>query len=198
MSVLRPGGPGGTGSSGVLGRTDGGGESGWRGLTAGLGGGKRLVIGIGELVVSNGPGDVLVTHALGSCIAVCLWDPTAHVAGLLHYLLPDSKINPERASTQPATYADTGIPLLLKEAYALGATKQRTIVRLVGGAEVVGGAGSFNVGKRNLLAARNLLWRAGLLIKGEAVGGTVARTVHMGVAQGRIRVSSGSDVLVEL
>lgn len=159
---------------------------------------RKHVVGIGELAVSNVPGELIVTHALGSCIAVCLYDPVSRTTGLLHYLLPDSKINPARATTQPATYADTGIPLLVQQAYALGAIKQRTIVRLVGGAEVVGGAGSFNVGKRNLLAARNLLWRAGLMIKGEAVGGTVARTVHMDVTEGRIRVTSGSELLVEL
>jgi chemotaxis protein CheD len=158
----------------------------------------KHVVGIGELAVSNSPNEMIVTHALGSCIAVCLYDPVSRTAGLLHYLLPDSKINPARATTQPATYADTGIPLLVQQAYAHGAVKQRTIVRLIGGAEVVGGAGSFNVGKRNLLAARNLLWRAGLMIKGEAVGGTVARTVHMDVAQGRIRVTSGNELLVEL
>jgi chemotaxis protein CheD len=158
---------------------------------------QRHVVGIGELALASQATDTIVTHALGSCIAVCLWDPVAGVAGLLHYLLPESKINPLRAQTQPATYADTGIPLLLQQAYSMGAQKSRTIIRLVGGAEVAGGGGAFNVGKRNLLAARNLLWRQGLMIKGEAVGGTVARTVHMDVGPGKIRVTSGSEVLQE-
>ena len=163
----------------------------------GAGPGHRHVVGIGELAVANQGSDVIVTHALGSCIAVCIWDPVAGVAGLLHYLLPDSKINPVRAENQPATYADTGIPLLLTQAFALGAQKPRLVVRLVGGAEVAGGGGAFNVGKRNLLAARNLLWKQGIMVKGEAVGGTVARTVHMDVGPGRIRVTSGSELLHE-
>lgn len=163
----------------------------------GAGPGHRHVVGIGELAVANQGSDVIVTHALGSCIAVCIWDPVAGVAGLLHYLLPDSKINPVRAEHQPATYADTGIPLLLTQAFALGAQKPRLVVRLVGGAEVAGGGGAFNVGKRNLLAARNLLWKQGIMVKGEAVGGTVARTVHMDVGPGRIRVTSGSELLHE-
>jgi chemotaxis protein CheD len=158
----------------------------------------RYNVGIGELAVSGNAPDMIVTHALGSCIAVCLWDPLANVAGLLHYLLPDSKINVLRAQTQPATFADTGIPLLLQQAFAMGAQKSRMTIRLVGGAEVAGGGGSFNVGKRNLLAARNLLWRQGIMIKGEAVGGSVARTVHLDVGAGRIRVTSGSELLQEL
>src|ERR1700731_1162142 len=43
------------------------------------------VVGIGDCKVSNEPEDVLVTHALGSCIAVMIHDPVARVAGLLHY-----------------------------------------------------------------------------------------------------------------
>jgi chemotaxis protein CheD len=167
------------------------------GKLPGAGPGHRHVVGIGELAVANQGTDQIVTHALGSCIAVCVWDPVSGVAGLLHYLLPESKINPARAQVQPATFADTGIPLLLSEALAMGALKSRLVVRLIGGAEVAGGGGTFNVGKRNLLAARNLLWKQGVMIKGEAVGGTVARTVHMDVGQGRIRVTSGSEVLNE-
>src|SRR6185369_627123 len=58
-----------------------------------LTGARRLVIGIGEFAVSNRPGDVIVTHALGSCIAVCIFDPRAGVAGMLHFMLPEASIN---------------------------------------------------------------------------------------------------------
>ncbi len=64
---------------------------------SGAGAGHKHVVGIGELAISSGAADQIVTHALGSCIAVCLWDPVSNVAGLLHYLLPESKINPQRA-----------------------------------------------------------------------------------------------------
>ncbi len=160
--------------------------------------GARLVVGIGELAVSNRPGDVIVTHALGSCVAVCLWDPTAGVAGLLHFLLPDSRINPQRAAEQPAAFADTGIPLLFQTAYAHGLHKNRCIVRLVGGAEIATSGATFDIGKRNVLAAKNLLWRNGVLINAEAVGGRAARTVNLFVASGRLVVSSGTDRAEEL
>ena len=80
-----------------------------------------MVIGIGEFAVTTSPDAEIVTHALGSCIAVCLLDPVAHVAGMLHFLLPESQLNPERAARQPATFADTGIPLLFQAAYRAGA-----------------------------------------------------------------------------
>ncbi len=67
--------------------------------------------------MSNDTESLIVTHALGSCIAVWPWNPGAAVAGLGHVLLPDSRINPARAERQPAAFADTGIPLLFHTAY---------------------------------------------------------------------------------
>jgi len=164
-------------------------------------GGTRHVVGIGEFAVSDRPDDLIVTHALGSCIAVCLWDAQAGVAGLIHFLLPESRINQQRAAEQPAAFADTGIPLVFQAAYKLGAAKARMRVRLVGGAEIAGdttGGGTFNIGRRNLLAAKNVLWRNGVLIEKEEVGGRTVRTVHMTVNDGRLQVSTGREIVVTL
>lgn len=164
-------------------------------------GGRTVNIPIGEYAVSKNPGDVLTTHALGSCVAVCLWDPVARVTAMLHFLLPESSINKARAQAQPATFADSGIPLLFQEAYRQGLTKGRAIVRLVGGAEVQADQplGMFNVGMRNVLAARSVLWKNGVLVKGELVGGTAARTVRLWTENGRLRVTtSGQDVAMDL
>jgi chemotaxis protein CheD len=155
---------------------------------------SRQVIGIGELAVSRESELTIATHAVGSCIAVCVFDPVAGVAGMLHFLLPESTINPERAERHPAVFADTGIPLLFQTAYDHGLVKQRAIVRLVGGAEMPQNpTGWFNTGRRNLLAARALLWRNGVFVTAEDVGGTDARTVHMSVADGRLQVFSGRN-----
>lgn len=161
---------------------------------------SRRIVGIGEFAVSDDAADTIVTHALGSCIAVCIWDKAAVVGGLLHFLLPDSAINPERARTQPATFANTGLPLFFQAAYALGLDKKRCRVRLIGGADVaqIGGVSSLNVGKRNLLAARSILWRNGLLIESEATGGSIPRSVALHLGDGKIDVTSGRDLIHEL
>ncbi len=153
---------------------------------------KRVVIGIGELAVSRNPEDVIVTHALGSCVAVCVFDPVSSVAGMLHFLLPEGHINPERARRQPAVFADTGIPLLFRAASEHGFTKRRAIVRLVGGAEMSQtGADQFSTGRRNVLAAKNLLWRSGVFLSGQDTGGSGARTAHLSVADGRLEIFNG-------
>ena len=160
-------------------------------------------VGIGECIVSNDVDDVLSSIALGSCVAVCFWEPSARVAGILHFMLPESRLNAERAREQPAVFADTGIALLFHSAYDLGAQKKRCVVRLIGGAEVGGTrpeavGGIFNVGRRNVLAARSVLWRNGIMISGEAIGGTAARTIAMAVADGRVVVKSEGQLVAEL
>lgn len=161
---------------------------------------RRLVVGIGEYAVSNAANDLIITHALGSCVAVCLHDPVAGIAGLVHVLLPESKINPHRAAEQPAAFADTGIPLLVTMAETMGLVRKRTIVKLIGGAEIsnAGGSSAMNIGRRNSIASKNLLWRLGLLIKAEATGGSQARTVHLSVRTGVARITSGHHAVVDL
>jgi chemotaxis protein CheD len=160
---------------------------------------ERIVIGIGEFAVAAKPEATIVTHALGSCIAVCLFDADAGVAGMLHFLLPESKLNPERAQKQPGAFADTGIPLLFQTAYKHGADKKRCKVKLLGGASIAGaGGGGLDVGKRNAMAAKRLLWQNGVMVHGEALGGSESRTVSLSVADGRLRVSCGRDVIQEL
>ena len=162
-------------------------------------GGSRVVVGIGELAVSQNPNEVIVTHALGSCIAVCIFDPVVRVAAMLHFLLPESQINAERAKNQPAAFADTGIPMLFQTAYKYGLDKKRAIVKLAGGAELGDSGGSaLQIGRRNALAAKNLLWKNGVLVKSQDVGGSVARTVYLSVQDGRMQIVDGREKAKEL
>jgi len=152
-----------------------------------------ITVGIADCQTSKDNGACLVTHALGSCIAVAIHDPVAAVAGLLHLMLPESSIDKVKASAQPFMFADTGIPALFHAAYAKGADKKRITVRLVGGAQVMDPNGIFNIGKRNHLACRKILWAAGVLIHGEVVGGNISRTVRLDVGTGQLFWTSGGN-----
>jgi len=152
---------------------------------------EAITVGIADCRVSKDPNAQLVTHALGSCIAVAVHDPVAGVGGLLHLMLPESSIDPERAKRQPYMFADTGVPELFHAAYAQGGDKKRMTVRLIGGAQVMDPNGVFNIGKRNYLACRKILWVAGVMIHGEACGGSVSRTVRMEVGTGSLWWNSG-------
>jgi chemotaxis protein CheD len=147
-----------------------------------------LIVNIADCKVSRDPADVLVTHALGSCIAVLVHDPVAKVAGLLHYMLPESSIDVERARRLPFLFADTGIPLLLCSTVQLGAAKSRMVVTAVGGAQMLDPTGTFNIGRRNRLAMTSIFAKLGIPIHREAIGGTVSRTVRIDVASGRVQL----------
>lgn len=146
----------------------------------------QLTVGISEYIVSRDPGATISTHALGSCIAVVIHDPVAQVGGLLHFMLPESSLDPEKARNIPCMFADTGVPMLFHGAYGLGAMKQRIIVTVLGGAQVLDNDNVFNIGKRNYLALRKILWKAGVMIHQEEVGGTQPRSVRMEVGSGRV------------
>jgi chemotaxis protein CheD len=153
-----------------------------------------MVVGISDCKVTKDPDSVLVTYALGSCIAVALYDPIAKLGGMLHYMLPESAIDASKAERNPFMFADTGIARLLAAVTANGGAPKRMLVRLVGGAQVLDSQGVFQIGKRNYLAARRILWKAGILIAAEAVGGEVSRTTRLEVATGRMWIREGGGV----
>ena len=147
-----------------------------------------IVVGISELICSADQDASIVTYALGSCIGVGAHDPVRGLGGLLHFLLPDSRKDPERAIAQPASYADTGIPLLIRSMERMGADRRRMRVRLAGGARILDDSAQLEVGKRNYMAARKLLWQMGVIVEMEAVGGSVSRNLGITVGTGEFWV----------
>lgn len=148
----------------------------------------QQIVGIADCKVSREPGDQLVTYALGSCVALVVYEPDSKIGGILHYMLPESGLDKKKADEAPYMFADTGVPLLLQRLYNLGAQKRKLIIRLAGGAQVMDPAGVFNIGKRNQLAVKKLLWKEGLLVHAEHLGGTVSRTVRLDINDGRMMI----------
>lgn len=148
------------------------------------------VVDIADLAVSGEARVGLITHSLGSCIGVTIWDPEVRVGGMIHYMLPESRISPDKAQSHPAMFADTGIPLLFRSAYALGATKKRLMVKVAGGSQLLDDRGVFSIGKRNYVTLRKIFWKNGILIDAEDVGGSISRTLRLEVSNGRVTVKN--------
>lgn len=158
-------------------------------------------VSIGEMVVSKNPNDLLVAYGLGSCVAVCAYDPRARIGGMLHALLPASP-NGAASETNPAKFVREGVPVLLKELAKQGANQSRLVVRLCGGAQMLVAAQlnntSLNIGSRNVTAATETLKNSGLRIKDQITGGHAGRTVKMNISTGKIVVRTlghGEQVL---
>ncbi|MCX7816628.1 MAG: chemotaxis protein CheD [Syntrophales bacterium] len=157
-----------------------------------------IIVGMGDMKISNKPEDVLVTYALGSCVAVVVYDPLMRVGGLLHYMLPDSTINAEKAKDSPAMFADTGIPMLFKSCYELGAEKRRMIVRIVGGASIINDDNLFQIGQKNINAARRIFWKNNVLIAAEDTGLNINRSVRLYISDGRCYIRSSNGKTKEI
>ena len=151
---------------------------------------QRVVVGVGEMSVSNNPSITLSTYALGSCIGVVAYDPVYKVGGLLHLMLPESKISPEKATAQPAMFADTGLPLLFRSLLGLKADLGRLRIFVAGGACVLTTNDTFRIGERNIRATSDFLGRNNLSVRQSAVGGTINRTVHLNIGNGAITLKT--------
>ncbi|MEW6197573.1 MAG: chemotaxis protein CheD [Planctomycetota bacterium] len=153
----------------------------------------NVVVDIADLAVSADPAATLITYSLGSCIGVAVWDPVVRVGGMLHYMLPESQLSPEKARSSPAMFCDTGVPRLFRAAYELGAVKSRLVVKVAGGSQLLDDNGTFNIGKRNYLALRKIFWKNGVMIAAENVGGSISRTLKLDVGTGAVTIRSRNE-----
>jgi chemotaxis protein CheD len=154
-----------------------------------------VVVDMAGMQVTDDAEATLITYALGSCIAVMVYDPVRIVGGMIHYMLPQSSVNPDKARERPAMFADTGVPRLFEAMYAFGCNKQDLVVKVAGGGQLNDESGVFAIGKRNYIILRKLFWKNEVVISAEDVGGSKSRTTRLFVGTGRTTVSScGEEV----
>lgn len=140
----------------------------------------------GQFHVSSEP--TAVTTILGSCVAVCLWDPALGIGGMNHYLLPYWA---EGAAASPR-YGNVAVQRLIESLLALGCVKERLVAKLFGGGCVIDAfrEGESRLGIKNLGVARALLAEAGIQIVGEDVGGRHGRKLIFQTDDGVVWVKS--------
>lgn len=151
---------------------------------------SQIAVRVADLAVGRA-GDVLVTVGIGSCVAIILHDPVAQVGGLAHVLLPSR--TPTRALPARGKVPETAVPALLEEMTMLGAVRERTTARLVGGASmfaVLAPPGALQMGERNLIASRQALAAARLPLVGEECGGEHGRSVRFDIGTGAVLVTT--------
>lgn len=149
---------------------------------------RKVIVNISDAKVSNNQEDALITYSLGSCIGVSLYDPTTHTGGMLHYQLPASSMDAQRAKEVPFMFADTGLKILIDKLLSMGVNKKRIQVKIAGGAAMENGPAGFDIGKRNYLALRKILWQYGMFIDSEDVGGSSPRNLTLNIADGAVAV----------
>ncbi len=149
----------------------------------------RNIVAVADMKTGHN-GDILITHALGSCLGLMVYDPVLKIGGLLHAMLPLSKINPRKAKEKPFMFVDTGVPMLFKELYEEGAQKERLLVKATGCGQPMGKNKMFKIGERNHTILKKLFWKNSILLDAEDIGGTDSRTVSFDLSTGQVIISS--------
>jgi len=155
---------------------------------------SQLTVGIADMKISANPEESIVTYSLGSCLGVSVFDPVARVGGIIHCMLPISKVNPEKALIAPYMFVDTGIPLFLQHILDAGAQKQRLKIKAAGCSSLMDEKDIFNIGERNWTIFRKIIWKNGMLIDNEDIGGVKSRTMTLYLDTGKTTIKAGGEV----
>jgi len=152
-----------------------------------------VMIGIGEYHVGSEP---MITIGLGSCIGLTIYDRDQHIGAMVHIMLPDSSGRTDRLGK----YADTAVPLLLKELTDRGSKHSSLVFKMAGGAAMFEYFGTnLNIGERNAERVRTLLAAQHYRISAEEVGGKSGRTVAFYPSEGgKVTVRSADGATHEI
>ena len=140
-----------------------------------------------DLAVAGSP-EILVTIGLGSCVGVALYDNRARIGGLAHIMLP--KANGPLVSN-PAKFADTALPLLVKKMEQRGALQRRLTAKLAGGAQMFKlerATDTMRIGERNTEAIIEWLTEENIPVLAQYTGGSCGRTVELDTETGEFLV----------
>lgn len=153
--------------------------------------GSLIKVGMADLQVCKAP-DALTTLGLGSCIGACIYDPATKVAGMVHFMLPDS--TRIKNNQNVAKFGDTGIVETIRLMEGLGARRSRMVAKIAGGAKMfaINSASlpSMNVGENNIESARLAFKTLGIRIIAEDVGLNYGRTIEFYAEDGSLKIKS--------
>ena len=121
---------------------------------------------------------------------MALYDSVEKIAGLLHIVLSGNRVR-ERHDDRNAFYADTGVPLLVREMEKLGAEAARMTAIISGGACMTSGCNP-DIGLDNIERSLSLLAGAGIQVIRQETGGDVGRAVEISVNTGETRIRTNS------
>lgn len=148
--------------------------------------GSIITVSMANLNIAKSP-STLVTHGLGSCVAVCLYQHEKKLGGLAHIMLPWSDKN-NRCLT--GKYADTAIAELIRLMVCNGAAKNSIVAKVIGGASVLLPAANptYTIGSNNIEAVKEILSENRIRILAEDIGGHHGRGLSFNTETGAVEI----------
>ena len=146
---------------------------------------KEITLHVGGVHASAEP--TVIKTLLGSCVAVCLWDASAHIGGMNHFLLPDG--DPTGPPDDATRFGVHAMDRLVGEMLKLGGVPARFVAKVFGGANVLAIPGTGrSVPHANLAFVRSYLAREGFRVAATSVGGTLPRQIRFFTESGKVMV----------
>jgi chemotaxis receptor (MCP) glutamine deamidase CheD len=142
---------------------------------------KEVVLYLGDIHAAHEP--TRVKTLLGSCIAVCLYDPVRTVGGMNHFMLPRGGAGDPEA----ARFGIQAMEGLIAAVIRVGGARRRFVAKVFGGAHVLDIEESqAGIPRQNIAFTRTFLAAGGIPVLAEDVGGYEPRHVHFDTATGRV------------
>ncbi len=143
----------------------------------------RVSLYIGEVAASREP--AVLETLLGSCVAVCLYDPVLRAGGMNHILLPRCRLGDK--NPRCGIHA---MELLINELMKIGADRRKLLAKAFGGANVLPGIKMQEIGNENARFAREFLATERIPLVAERMGGTHAVHLYYQTDTGKATVHS--------
>ncbi|VTU25305.1 Chemoreceptor glutamine deamidase CheD [Variovorax sp. SRS16] len=139
---------------------------------------------VGRMAVKLLPSEYYVTTTgtvlstvLGSCVAACLLDAEAGVAGMNHFMLPEDGEPANRDAGAAMRYGAYAMDVLIREMVRAGALRERLSAKVFGGAAVLANMTTLNIGDRNADFVLRYLQAQRIAIAAQDLRGQHARRV---------------------
>lgn len=155
-------------------------------------------VGIADAAIISAPGTI-ATIGLGSCVGILLYDNICNIAALVHIMLPDSTAF--KVITNPYKFADTAIPLIIKEMIQQGCSKRNIVAKIAGGAAMFKFSENTinsDIGNRNVIAVKEAIKQQGIKIVAEDVGGSKGRSMFANAENGMVTIRIVGQGIKEL
>jgi len=142
--------------------------------------------------LTTSPEEVLFTRRLGACVAVGMVDAESGVAGLLQYVLPESR-GLSAPEGFPGFFAEEALPRFVEEFRRRGGDPLRARLVVAGGGRFRASPKWLDIGAKNAAAARFFLKKLGLFPTAERVGDSKVRRMEVSLREG-IKVYTAYEV----
>lgn len=149
-----------------------------------------LEVGMAELRLASSP-DVLVTRGLGSCLGIVLYCEKEKTGSLAHAMLPCMENS--RIKTNPAKFVDSAIDVMLGRLKRRGCDVDKVWAKMFGGAHMfssVPADSPFNVGNKNIVAAREVFKSLNIRVMSEDLGKNYGRTIFFDLNTGKVTLKT--------